>query len=115
GDDAVRVAAESGRIAVFAVLAAMTFLAAVNSFWSGAHRGAEQMAVAIFGIASAVLIHAIWIPLTKYGALPLWLDPAPVTTGIIVAIAMSGLGYLIPIAVNRGARLPVVGSWAGVF
>lgn len=115
GDDMVRVAAESGRIAVYAVLAAMTFVAAVTSFWSGAKQGAEQLAVAIFGIASAILIHALWIPISKYATLPEWIDPQPVTSAIIIAITLSGLGYLIPITYNRGASLPVVGTWAGVF
>lgn len=116
GDDAVRVFAESGRIAVFLVLAVMTFRAAVHSFWSGAKLGAEQITVALFGLCTAILVHAIWVPLQKYGELATKGVPtAEITTAVIIAIALSGLGYLIPITVNRQSTIPVIGTWAGVF
>lgn len=115
GDAAVRVAAESSRIAIFAVLASMTFTAAWGSFLSGTKSGAEQMAVAVFGISMAIFIHAVWVPVSKYTDWPYWFEPRVVTTGLIIGVAMAGLGYLIPISNHRRAAVPLVGSWAGVF
>ncbi len=114
GDERTRLIAESMRIAVFGVLCAVTFLAAVESFWRGAHRGAEQMAVAIFGMSMAIFLHAIWIPVSRYMPTPDWFNEKSVTTAIIVLVALSGLGYLIPITANRKMSLPMLGSWGAI-
>lgn len=115
GDDVVRVGAESMRVAVYVVLAVITFVAAYRSFWSGARNGAEQMAMSIFILSVALATHALWVPISKYVDLPHWLQSPAIITALIVGIALAGLGYIVPISRYRTQGLADIASWTSVF
>lgn len=117
GDPIVRVGAESMRLAVYAVLASLTFKVAWQSFWAPRPRSSAQIvAMALGGMATMIAVHAMWIPVSKYVSMPDWFPKSEVTSAIILGIAMAGLTYMVPVSRSRFvATGPAVASWISVF
>lgn len=117
GDEVVRIGAESMRIAVFLVLAFLTFKVAWDSFWAPRPRSSAQViAMALGGLAAMITVHAIWVPFQKYVPLPTWFPKNATTSAVILGIAMSGLTYMVPVSKSRFiATGPAVASWVSVF
>lgn len=115
GDGFVRALVESCRAGVYAVLATITFTAALQSVMNGARTGTEQMSISTFVLAFAILCHACWVPLVRLKVLPDWLVNIPITSALILGITFAGIGYVVPITRNRQVDLPLIGSWYGLF
>lgn len=116
GDAAVRLGAESVRIAVFYVLAALTAWPALRSFWFKEWAPGNIVSMAVCALATMIAVHATFIPLMRYRPPPEWFPKDQITTAIIIGIAVAGLGYMVPVSRSRFASAsPGVASWTSLF
>lgn len=115
GDAKVRLGAESIRIAVFYVLAALTMAPAMRSFWAKAFSPGHIVTMSVCALSTMIAVHATWAPFKRLEKLPDWLPIEPITSAIIIGIAVAGLGYMVPVSRHRFVRTePGVASWAAI-